>query len=105
MTAPASARSVALDTLRAMERNGAWADAALKARLDKAGLSRQDAALAARLVYGVTQNRLLLDFWLSAYCTQSLEHLQPPLREILRLGAYQIVFWTRCRTAPPSTNP
>lgn len=92
MTAPATARSAALDVLRAMERNGAWADAALKARLDRAGLSRQDAALAARLVYGVTQNRLLLDFWLSAYCSQSLEHLQPPLKEILRLGAYQIVF-------------
>jgi len=83
---------MALDVLRAMERNGAWADAALKAHLDRAGLSRQDAALAARLVYGVTQNRLLLDFWLSAWCSQPLEHLQPPLREILRLGAYQIVF-------------
>lgn len=92
MTGTVTARSVALDVLRAMERNGAWADAALKARLGRANLSPQDAALATRLVYGVTQNRLLLDFWLSAYCTQKLEHLQPPLLDILRLGAYQIVF-------------
>mgnify|MGYP000811530081 FL=1 len=28
----------------------------------------------------------------SAYCTQKLDHLQPPLADILRIGAYQILF-------------
>ena len=44
------------------------------------------------MVYGVTQNRLLLDFYLAAYCSQKPDHLQPPLLDILRLGAYQILF-------------
>ncbi len=38
------------------------------------------------------QNRLLLDFYLGAYCSQKPDHLQPPLLDILRMGAYQILF-------------
>ena len=91
-TAVMSARACALSVLISCRRNGAWADAALKAQLAKAALSAQDAALCSRIVYGVMQNRLLLDWHLSACCTQKLEKLQPPLAEILRIGAYQILF-------------
>ena len=38
------------------------------------------------------QNRMLLDFYIGAYCTQKPDHLQPPLLEILRIGAYQIIY-------------
>ena len=54
-----------------------------------------EAALCSRLVYGVVQNQQLLDFYLSAYCSQKPDHLQPPLLEILRLGAYQILYLDR----------
>ena len=87
-----SARDTALKVLIACRTHGAWADAALKAQLARDQLSPQDAALCSRMVYGVTQNRLLLDFYLTAYCTQKPDHLQPPLLDILRLGAYQILF-------------
>lgn len=90
-----SARDTALRTLAAVRRKGAWADAALRAQLDKAALSPPDAALCGRIVYGVLQNRLLLDFYLSAYREQPLERLQPPLPEILRMGAFQILFLDR----------
>ena len=88
----ANARECALSVLVACRRNGAWADAALKAQLAKTPLSAQDAALCSRIVYGVMQNELLLNWYLSAYCTQKLDHLQPPLADILRIGAYQILF-------------
>lgn len=87
-----SARDTALGVLVACRTHGAWADAALKAQLARDRLSPQDAALCSRMVYGVTQNRLLLDFYLAAYCSQKPDHLQPPLLDILRLGAYQILF-------------
>lgn len=87
-----SARDTALNVLIACRTHGAWADAALKAQLARDQLSPQDAALCSRMVYGVTQNRLLLDFYLAAYCSQKPDHLQPPLLDILRLGAYQILF-------------
>lgn len=87
-----NARETALRVLISCRTNGAWADAALKAQLHRDGLTGADAALCSRMVYGVLQNQLLLDYYLGAYCTQRTEHLQPPLLEILRLGAYQILY-------------
>lgn len=90
MSAPA--RETALGVLIACRVNGAWADAALKARLSRDGLSGSDAALCSRIVYGVLQNQLLLDFYIAAFCSQKPDRLQPPLLDILRIGAYQILF-------------
>ena len=87
-----NARATALRVLVSCRSNGAWADAALKAQLSRDGLSGPDAALCSRIVYGVMQNQILLDFYISAYCSQKPDHLQPPLLEILRIGAYQILF-------------
>ncbi len=87
-----SARDTALRVLSAGRTASAWADASLKAQLQRDGLSGAEAGLATRMVYGVLQNRALLDFYLGAYCTQKVGHLQPPLADILRLGAYQILF-------------
>lgn len=87
-----SARETALRVLISCRTNGAWADAALKAQLERDGLRGADAALCSRMVYGVVQNRLLLNHYIGAYCSQKPEHLQPPLLEILQLGAYQILF-------------
>lgn len=85
-------RKTALRVLIACRTKGAWADAVLKAQITRDGLSGPDAALCSRMVYGVLQNQLLLDFYLGAYCSQPVDHLQPPLSDILRLGAYQILF-------------
>ena len=87
-----SARITALRVLVNCRSNGAWADAALKAQISRDGLSGPDAALCSRIVYGVMQNQMLLDFYIGAYCSQKPDHLQPPLLEILRIGAYQILF-------------
>ena len=87
-----SARISALRVLNACRVSGAWADAALAAELGRENLSAPDAALTSRIVYGVLQTRMLLDYYLGAYCSQRLEHLQQPLPDILRIGAYQILF-------------
>ena len=87
-----TARETALRVLISCRTNGAWADAALKAQLNRDGLVGPEAALCSRIVYGVMQNRLLLDFYLAAYCSQKPDHLQTPLLDILRIGAYQILF-------------
>lgn len=87
-----SARTSALRVLSACRTNGAWADAALAAELKRESLSAADAALASRIVYGVMQRRMLLDYYIAAYCTQRFDHLQQPLPDILRVGAYQILF-------------
>lgn len=62
------AREVALDALTACERQGAWSDGYLKKAIGGAKLDGRDAALATRLCFGVLQNRMLLDFYLSKLC-------------------------------------
>ena len=89
---PPNARDTALHVLVSCRTAGAWADAALAAQLRRDGLTGPEASLCSRIVYGVIQNRFLLDFYLGAFCSQKIDHLQPPLLEILRIGAYQILF-------------
>lgn len=86
-----NAREVALVVLHACHTQGAWADGALKRELDRAGLDSRDGALCSRLVYGVEQNRLLLDYDLAPFVTRGLDSLDSRVRDILRLGAYQLL--------------
>lgn len=86
------AREAALDALAACRRNGAWIDGALKQVLKRDGLSGRDAAFASRIAYGVMQNRIYLDRCLARCLTQRPEKLEPLLLDILRIGAYQILF-------------
>ena len=86
------AREAALDALAACRRNGAWIDGALKQVLKRDGLSGRDAAFASRIAYGVMQSRIYLDRCLARCLTQRPEKLEPLLLDILRIGAYQILF-------------
>ena len=86
------ARQTALGALIACRKQGAWSDGALKEYAARDRLDRREAALAARLCYGVLQNRMLLDFWLEGFVRGGLQKLQPVVLDILRLGLYQIVF-------------
>lgn len=85
-----TARDAALTALIACRRQGAWSEAALNDSVR--GLERRDAALASRLCYGVLQNRLLLQFWLSAFVRGKV---QPVVEDILLLALYQIRFLDR----------
>ncbi|MBQ3104045.1 MAG: 16S rRNA (cytosine(967)-C(5))-methyltransferase RsmB [Oscillospiraceae bacterium] len=87
-----TARDTALSVLTACRKEGAWSDGSLKNAIKNNGLSSRDAALATHICYGVLQNRSLLDFYISQYCTQKAEKLQPTVLDILRIGAYQMIF-------------
>ena len=86
-------REAALQVLTACRKLDAWSDGSLKAAVK--GLDRREAAFATRLTYGVLQNRALLDHYLSVYCTQSFDKLEPFVRDVLRIGACQILFMDR----------
>ena len=85
-----SARETALRVLVACRKEGAWSNSVLKDYTQQQKLDRRDAALAARLCYGVLQNRLLLDFYLKQFLTGKLRDLHPVVRDILHLGLYQL---------------
>ena len=88
-------REVALRALIACERQGAWSDGFLKKEIGGARLDGRDAALATRLCFGVLQNRMLLDYYLGCLSTVKLEKMEPAVRNILRLGTYQVLFLDR----------
>lgn len=89
---PGSAREAALTVLERCRREGAWSTAALDSAIRKEELKRLDAALAARLSLGVLQNSAYLDHYIDIFCRRGLE---PKLRDILRLGVYQLLFLDR----------
>jgi len=81
--------------LQAYHKAGASAETALDQQIARQGLDPRDAALAAKLTFGVLQNRTLLDFYLGAYSHTPVEKLEPRVGHILRVAAYQILFLDR----------
>ena len=86
------ARETALTALIACRKEDAWSNGVLKEYIRRDHLDRREAALATRLCYGVLQNRILLDHYLTQLLTGKLKTLHPALRDILHLGLYQLYF-------------
>lgn len=84
-----SARLVAFDVIKAVHRDDAYANLVLPAELDAAGLSERDAALATELTYGTLRRQGSLDAVIKA-CTD--REVDDKVIDVLRLGAYQLLF-------------
>ena len=87
-----SPRLVALRVLERVENDGAFANLALDSACADAGLSPRDAALATELTYGVLRRRNALDRALAPFIRSGWQSLEPEVRDVLRLGAYQILY-------------
>ena len=84
-----TARAAALTALERCRKSGAWSGVTIDAAIKKGELDQRDGALATRLCLGVLQNSSYLDYYIDLHCNQALE---PGLRDLLRLGAYQLLF-------------
>lgn len=91
----AGAREAALTALERCRRSGAWSDAVSGGVMDSAGLDGRERALCAQLCSGVLQRMYLLDYYIGCFCTTRPERLEPKVRDILRVSAYQIIFLDR----------
>ena len=81
------ARRLALEVLGRIERGGAYANLALRAALDRCALDRRDRAFVTDLVYGTTRMRRACDHLIDRFLH---DDIQPEVRTVLRLGAYQL---------------
>ena len=88
-----NARRLALDVLTDVREKGAYASLALGERLRAAYLSPEDRRLATGLVYGTLENQLQIDYALDRLMDHPTR--EPVQRDILRMGAYQILFLDR----------
>lgn len=89
------ARRLAFEVLTQVEDRGAYASLLLDAKLERAGLPPEERALATELTYGVLRWQGRLDYLLAAVADRPWEKVDPALRRLLRLGAYQLLFLTR----------
>ncbi|QDR80674.1 16S rRNA (cytosine(967)-C(5))-methyltransferase RsmB [Sporomusa termitida] len=90
------AREIALKVINDIETNGAYANIALNReinrQLSQGQLSDQDRRFITELVYGTVKAGATLDWMLSSYLSRPLTKVAPVIRNILRLGMYQLFF-------------
>ena len=88
-------RALALFILNEVYLQGAYANLALLQGLRGAKLSAPDRRLVTALVYGTVRTTGTLDWYLQKAVRRPLRKLQPQLKSLLRLGAYQILYMDR----------
>ena len=86
-----SARRVALDALLRIDTEGAYANLVLPPMLHGSRLGARDRAFVTELVYGTTRMRRACD-WVAGRFVKEPERIEPIVRNVLRLGSYQLVF-------------
>lgn len=95
----ADARQAAVRALLQIDTAGGYSNVVLDNLLENVSLSSADRALASRLVYGVVERRLTLDYLITACSSVPLKKMHPIVREILRCGVYQLVYMEK---VPPA---
>jgi 16S rRNA (cytosine967-C5)-methyltransferase len=96
------ARRAAYDVLRAVADRDAYANLLLPALLAERGLTGRDAAFATELTYGTLRGCGTYDAILAA-CSDR-DQLDPPVRDVLRLGAHQLLATRVGRHAAVATS-
>lgn len=87
-------RKTALALLRTAEAEQKYIALALDGFLKSADCDARDRALLSALVLGVTERRVTLDYYINALA-DAPEKIGARIRQILRLGLYQLIYLTR----------
>jgi 16S rRNA (cytosine967-C5)-methyltransferase len=90
-----SARAVAVEILRRVERDAAYPDPLLDRLPARAELDARDRALVTELVYGTLRWQRLLDWHLGRVVHRPVPELPGWLRALLRSSVYQLAFLDR----------
>jgi 16S rRNA (cytosine967-C5)-methyltransferase len=85
------ARQASFDVLRAVDERDAYANLVLPPLLRERELSGRDAAFATELAYGTLRWLGTYDAVLSACIDRPLDAVDPPVRDVLRVGLHQLL--------------
>ncbi len=88
-------RKTALSLLRDAENGDRYVSLTLSAALEGAACDERDRALLTALVYGVTERKITLDYYIAALSQRPLEKISARLLMTLRLGMYQLMYLDR----------
>ena len=92
MTPPIDARRAAVSALMRIQDQRGYSNIVLDELLENQSLPIAERAMTSRLVYGVTERRLTIDFLLNKLSSTPVKQMSPAAREILRVGVYQLLF-------------
>ena len=87
-----TARQMAFSILLKIEKDKAYSNIALDSAVRESSLDSTDCAFISRLVYGVTERKLTLDYVISQFLNQPIKKLKVEVLVILRIGTYEILF-------------
>ncbi len=85
------ARQAAYEAIAAVHRDDAYANLVLNEILRDMRLAGRDAAFATELTYGTLRSLGTLDLIIAAAADREVARIDPPARDALRLGAYQLL--------------
>ena len=86
------ARQAAYEAIAAVHRDDAYANLVLGEILRSMGLHGRDAAFATELTYGTLRALGTLDLIIASAAEREVARIDPPTRDALRLGAYQLLY-------------
>ncbi len=92
MSATTDPRRAAVTALLRIQEQGGYSNIVLEELLKRLDLPTSARATTARLVYGVTERRLTLDYVLNKLSSTPVKAMTSAVREILRVGAYQLLY-------------
>lgn len=87
-----TARQTAFSILLKIEKDKAYSNIALDSAVKGSSLDSTDCAFISRLVYGVTERKITLDYVISQFLNQPIKKLKPEVLVALRIGTYEILF-------------
>ncbi len=86
------ARAEALGTLGRIFAGKQYSNIAVDTAIKNAKIDDRDRALYTRLVYGVIERKITLDYYIDALSSIKVEKIEPSVRNILRMGLYQLEY-------------
>ena len=99
MTKKQNAREQAYEALLAIEKDGRQSHLVIREKWNEAALQKEAAENAARekafflrLVQGVLEYRLQLEYVIGLYSRTPVKKMKPQIRVILQTGVYQILY-------------
>ncbi len=90
-----SARQIAYEILLKIEVSDAYSNLAIDSAVKMYNSDSTDCAFISRLVYGVTERKITLDYAISKYLSKPVNKTKPEVLTILRLGAYQLLYMNK----------
>lgn len=88
-------RRLALDALIEISEKGAFCDRTVHRILEDFPLEKRDRAFFQRLVNGTVERQIEMDHVLGQFSRVAVKKMKPVIREILRMGVYQLLYMSQ----------